>query len=353
MSLAQLPKVLVVGSGGVGTIAALSLWTRKRSNVTLVVRSDYQKIIDKGFTINSCTYGHIENWRPHNVAKSVEDAAKYGEFDYIIVTTKNIPDGKMTCEEIIKPAVSDKSTILLMQNGIGIDTPMHQAFPKNVILSAVTHIGSTNYNGIIENKGPDNVFLGDFKKESSPKVRQIIENFIHIYKNDNDLNFIRVDENVSQTRWEKLIYNSVFNPVTAILNIDVTRCQINGLNDSIFRPAMRELISIAKSEGVEIDEEEKIEKFIHIGDGLFYSPSMCVDQKKNQLMELEIILGNPLKIAAKNGVSTPILSLIYGLVSVVQFRIKESIGLLKINEDDFKIDSDKLHDVYLEKYAHK
>ncbi|KAK6460929.1 ketopantoate reductase PanE/ApbA C terminal-domain-containing protein [Scheffersomyces coipomensis] len=357
-STTGLPKVLIIGSGGVGAVSALSLHTRNRSEVTMVIRSDYDKVVKEGYTFDSCTYGKITGWRPHNIAKTVPEAQeKFGNFDYIIVTTKNIPDGYSTCEDIIKPAVTPGvSTIILMQNGIGIDGPMKEAFPQNVTLSAVTHIGSTNYHAVIENKGADNVFLGDFDHSfdtCSPKVQKIINDFIHIYKNDNDLNFIRIDDNVKKTRWEKLIYNSVFNTVTAIVNLDVTRCQINNGNIDLFGPAMDEVLAIAKAEGVIIDEAEKKEKFLHIGDGLLYTPSMCVDMRKNQLLEIEIILGNPLKIAKKHNVPTPTLSVIYSLLSMVQFRIKESVGFLKINEDDFKGNSDDLHQIYLDKYIHK
>ena len=50
---------------------------------------------------------------------------------------------------------------------------------------------------------------------------------------------------------------------------------------------------------------------------------MCVDVRKGQLMELEIILGNPMRIAKENNVATPILSTIYPLLKLVQFRLKK------------------------------
>ncbi|KAK6457647.1 2-dehydropantoate 2-reductase [Scheffersomyces xylosifermentans] len=348
------PKVLVVGSGGVGTICALSLTVRDRSEVTLVVRSDYDQVTSKGFTINSCTYGKIEGWRPHHIAKSVTEAReKYGEFDYILVTTKNIPDGQYTCEEIIKPAVSEKSTIILVQNGLSIEEPMIKEFPNNIILSGITLIGSTNYNGVIENKGPDNVFIGDFKPEAerNPNSAKVIEKFIHIYQNDNGLNKIQVDTDVQKTRWEKLVYNCVFNTITALVDLDVSRAQTFIGNDTLFRPAMKEVIAIAKSAGVEVTPTIP-EKFIHIGDGLFYSPSMCVDMRKKQPMELEVILGNPLKIAAKNGVPTPILSTVYQLLTLVQYRIKEANGLFTIDKSLYKGDSDKANEIFREHYKH-
>lgn len=57
------------------------------------------------------------------------------------MTTKNIPDGDNRVEDIIAPFLSQiessDSTILLVQNGIGIDVPLIKAFPNNLILSEI------------------------------------------------------------------------------------------------------------------------------------------------------------------------------------------------------------------------
>lgn len=340
-------KVLVVGSGGVGGISALSLSLNNKCEVTLVVRSDYDLIIKQGFKINSITYGQLEGWRPTNVARSVEDAfEKYGEFDYILLTTKNIPDGPITCEKIIAPAVTDRAAIILLQNGVDIDLPMIEAFPKNIILSGVSLIGSTYYHGTIDQKRIDHVSLGDFRKEPLPNTKEVIDKFISIYQNEDPTkNHIEIDNNVALTRWKKLVYNSIINTITTLVDLDVARCQINNVNETLFRPAMIELIAIAKSEGI-IIPDETIEAMIHIGDGLFYAPSMCVDRRKLQLIELEIILGNPLKVGKKNGVCTPILKTLYHLLSMVQFKIKEARGMVKINEKIYTGNSDEFPKIF-------
>ncbi|KAI5953714.1 hypothetical protein KGF54_003086 [Candida jiufengensis] len=242
------PKVLIIGSGGVGTISALSLTHNNKSEVTLIVRSDYDLINTQGYSIDSCTYGKLTNFKPHNIARSVEDAVtRFGPFDYILLTTKNIPDGPITCEEIVEPALkTGKEVIILLQNGINIEQPMIEKFPHNLILSGVSLIGSTYYNGHVENKGIDHVFLGDFKNPPiHPESQSKIDEFISIYHNEG-LNEIKQDLDVQKTRWEKLIYNSAFNTVTALVNLDVTRIQINNANEELILPAMKEVIAMPK-----------------------------------------------------------------------------------------------------------
>ena len=43
----------------------------------------------------------------------------------------------------------------------------------------------------------------------------------------------------------------MFNTITAIVGLDINSLQINGANDTLFRPAMKEISAIAASEGVE------------------------------------------------------------------------------------------------------
>lgn len=57
-------RVLLVGAGGIGTIAALNLERGGLAEVTCVLRSNYEAVVSRGIEIISCEHGHIENWRP-------------------------------------------------------------------------------------------------------------------------------------------------------------------------------------------------------------------------------------------------------------------------------------------------
>lgn len=334
-----LPKVLVVGSGGVGAMTALGLTTAGKAAVTLVVRSDYAHVIKKGYTIDSVSYGHIDNWRPQTVVPSVQEAAKRGPYDFLVLTTKNIPDGPQTCEDIIAPAVTPgKTTIILVQNGIGIHHPTIKRFPENVVLSGVSLIGSSNINCHVNNLSKDQLLVGAFPNpgllDGEKRVSEAIKTYLEVAQTKEGYNLVEYDPDPNRTRWEKLVFNSVYNTITTVVNQDITRCLIVDGNELV-GPAMDEIYKIAASDGVEIDPSVK-EKYIHIVDGLFYPPSMLIDCRKGQLFEMEVILGNPLKIAKQNGVYVPILTTIYWLLSMVQFRVKEQRGDIILKKEEFK-----------------
>jgi ketopantoate reductase len=57
-------NVLLVGGGAVGTIAAVNLETGGLAAVTMVLRSNYQVVKEKGYTIESVDHGKLAAWRP-------------------------------------------------------------------------------------------------------------------------------------------------------------------------------------------------------------------------------------------------------------------------------------------------
>ena len=58
-------KILLVGSGGVGTMAAYALESSGKAAVTAVLRSNFDAVNQNGFEIDSIEHGHdIKGYRP-------------------------------------------------------------------------------------------------------------------------------------------------------------------------------------------------------------------------------------------------------------------------------------------------
>lgn len=346
----QLPRIILIGAGGVGVVAALSLCYKGLSNVSLAIRSDYEVVEKEGYKIKSCDYGELESWKPHHIYRTVEEASQSEQFfDYIVVTTKNIPDGpeQSRVPQVIKPLVKSnhklsegrESNVLLIQNGIDIEKEVWKEFDKEQyhlnVLSGIQLIGSTKIApGVINHVGRDHLLVGAFES-GNEHAANAAKTFVELYHNEGR-NYAEFDSSVRFSRWRKLLYNAAINTTTALVNLDVPRCLAFGLDgksteENVFRPAMHEIVTIAGTEGIQLDES-LVKIFVEITRHIMFKPSMCVDHEKGQLMELEAILGNPLKIARNNGVQTPVLSMLYYLLVLVQGRLREKNGLLKFDE---------------------
>lgn len=57
-------NVLLVGSGGAGTMGAYNLEAGGRPSVTAVLRSNYEAVKKDGFNLTSMDHGGIKGWKP-------------------------------------------------------------------------------------------------------------------------------------------------------------------------------------------------------------------------------------------------------------------------------------------------
>ncbi|KAJ4268469.1 hypothetical protein NW762_002532 [Fusarium torreyae] len=317
-------RILLVGCGGIGCMAALNLEFGGQAQVTAVLRSSYQIVKEHGFTINSVDHGEVRGFRPTEIVSSVPDVSQSGisPFDYIICATKNIPDVSTPVEDLIRPAVTPgHSTILLLQNGLNIEVPLFEAFPDNVILSGISICGSSEpESGRIEHNLHDELRIGPFRDvgDAADRAKDIVARY-----NAGGRATCHYDSDVTFSRWKKLLYNAVYNPVGALTNLDTGDIQLcPGLVDEVVRPGMKEIQAAAAAYGQDITDD-MIEATIttepiqaHV------PPSMLVDVQKGQYIEFENLIGEPLRAAKVKQVATPILQNHYSIAKSYQWKLK-------------------------------
>ncbi|EMR72261.1 putative 2-dehydropantoate 2-reductase protein [Eutypa lata UCREL1] len=69
-------NILLVGAGGVGTMAAVSLEASGRASVTAVLRSNFASVEEHGFHIESIAYGNLKGWKPTKVTNKVPNVVQ-------------------------------------------------------------------------------------------------------------------------------------------------------------------------------------------------------------------------------------------------------------------------------------
>ncbi|KAG6357632.1 hypothetical protein INS49_013509 [Diaporthe citri] len=331
-------NVLLVGSGGVGTMAAYALEKGGKASVTAVLRSNYKAVNEDGFHINSIQHGNIKNWKPSTIRNTIPNVTDEDlHYNYVVITTKNIADVPPAMTDVIAPAVTPGLTnILLLQNGLNIERPFTKAFPTNPILSGITVIGaSENPPGTIKHDNFDISYIGPF---DNPNIKNEVpeaaaRSFVELYDACSAVK-CTYDSDVKFSRWRKLLYNASFNTVATILRMDVSRMRASEhVVDELIRPLMLEIVATAAAKGVVLPLEE-VEKIITVDlYESFFLPSMAQDIKKGNFTEFENVVGEPLREAEELGVPTPTLKVVYGLLKGLQFQTKEAKGLVEVPKE--------------------
>ncbi|KAJ9314816.1 hypothetical protein DTO271D3_4816 [Paecilomyces variotii] len=346
-------RCLLVGGGGVGTMAAYNLEAGGKATVTAVLRSNFTAVERDGFSIDSIDHGKIEGWRPTEIRTTIPDIktdkdSNNKPYDFIIVTTKNTPDIPPSLPSLIAPAVTPGHTsIMLLQNGLNIEKPFFAAFPDHPILSGVSLIGATEISpGKVLHDDRDRMIVGAFPRAGSssssssskssppnpsPKDHTSASHFVDIYSASGKV-ICDLTMNVGLVRWRKLVYNASYNSICAITGLDTTRMRFAGEPlRQLIRPAMWEIIATARAAGYPLPEEEElVEMMVDVDPWTFFKPSMLQDVEKNNFTEFENIVGEPVREAQRLGVPTPTLQVIYALLQTMQWKTKESRGLFTV-----------------------
>ncbi|KAK0666996.1 putative 2-dehydropantoate 2-reductase [Cercophora samala] len=335
-------RVLVFGSGGVGTMAAYALEDGGKAEVTAVLRSNFKEVLESGFTINSVDHGLIQSWSPSHIRNAMLNAESNSDpqpYDFIVVATKNLPDIPPDVASLIAPDVTPGTTaIALLQNGLNIQRPIIKAFPHNPVISGVPYIGAIEGPpGTINHVNHDRLIISPFyngnipREDSEGAARQ----FQRIYASCPNVTCI-YEPRVEEARWRKLLYNASYNPIATLLRMDTSRMRASEfIIDELVRPAMKEIQATAREVSKVYLSDELIETIIRADNyKAFFRPSMLQDIIKGKLLELENIIGEPVREAQKAGVDTPTLKVLYSLLKGLQFQIKEAQGHLRVPESD-------------------
>lgn len=192
-------------------------------------------------------------------------------------------ESKQSSVDLLRPAITPfLTTVVLIQNGLNIEKPYLTAFPDNVVLSGISYMGShERSHGVIEQDYPDKLELAVFfnKRLDASHQQSTARDFTNRYQAGGKTDVSLVDD-VSLTRWTKLLYNATINPLSAILQMSQGGLDRSGALSTIAYPAMAEICRVAKANGISI-QGQTVTSIMEIATAdVDFQPSMCVDVLK-------------------------------------------------------------------------
>ncbi len=296
--------VLVVGAGAVGGYYGGRL-AQAGARVSVVCRSDYDVVLRNGIFIRSPAGNY--SFRPANVFRSVRECKSPP--DVILVGLKVLPEIRVP--EVIRDAVGRHTVVLLIQNGIEIERAVFRAFPENEILSGLAFICVTRPEpGVVEHQDYGRLTLGRYPGGRSKSAERLAQCF------ENAGVPCAVTEDVVTARWQKLVWNAPFNPMSVLGGgLDTTTILQNDELTRLARAVMEEVCAVAESVGHPLPEDV-VDRMIEDTRRMTpYKTSMLLDHEAGRPMEVEAILGNAVRIARSRNVPVPHMETMYALLS--------------------------------------
>ncbi len=287
-----------------------SLLARAGSEVTFLLRSDWEAVIRRGYWIEE------QGKEPFHLypVRGFRRTEEMGPCDLVLIALK--ATAREALRELLPPLLQPQTALIALQNGLGNEEWLAEAFPNHPVLGGIVFGCLTRTApGRVENVGFGKIELGAYAGAGEVLLREVA------------LQFERagvpcsVVESLEAARWRKLAWNIPFNGISVVGG----GCDVEEiLRDAELRRfaggLMEEVAAVAKSRKLPLPEdwtERMMEDTDRMGS---YRPSTLVDFLAGRSIEVEAIWGEPLRRAQKLGVSTPLLQAIYALLRSLDRR---------------------------------
>jgi 2-dehydropantoate 2-reductase len=309
---AQRPSIAIVGAGAVGGYYGARL-AQHGHDVHFLLRGDYDAVRRNGLSVESCD-GDFR--LPAETIGVYDDPGRMPQVDLVVVTLKSTSNDQL--EPLVRPLLRDDTAVLTLQNGLGNEDRLAELFGARRVLGGMAFVCINRVApGVIRHTDHGIIRLGEFSVRERTRRAEHIAGLFNASR-------VRCEvlDDLRFGRWQKLVWNVPFNGLGATLDLTTDRLVNTAEGLALVRQLMEEVRAAARADGVELPAElvdTNIDNTLSMGP---YKSSMQVDRQQGRAMEVEAILGEPLRRARSGGAQTPVLEALYRAARVVDAGIR-------------------------------
>ncbi len=235
--------------------------------------------------------------------------------------------------ELLPPLLHPDTVILTLQNGLDIEPEIAAIAPQATILGGLCFICSNKIGpGHIHHLDYGSVLLGLFRPDgrpggTSPLLAAVAQDFAVAGV------AVEVTPDLYMARWRKLVWNIPFNSLSVILDATTTEMMAHPCSRQLAADLMAEVVQAANACGSAIAPDRTLPAdtidtmLAHTAAMKPYRTSMKIDYDEGRSLEVEAIVGNPLRAAQKVGVPVPRITMLYQQLKVLDSRSRPRAGL--------------------------
>lgn len=298
-------RIAVIGVGGVGGYFGGKL-AHGGADVVFIARGmALEALRTRGLRVDSIK-GDFVVERP-NVT---DDPATAGKVDAVFVTVKTwqIP----AAAELIKPMIGDDTVVVPLENGIDAPDQLANAVGREHVLGGLCGIVSfIAAPGHIRHIGADPFLMfGELDNHRSARVERLREVCVRAGVQAD------IPPDIHHAMWSKFIFIAPMSGVGAATRVPVGVWRSMLETRELATSAIREIVSVAMAQGVDLGAEAAVERTLARFDGLppDATSSLQRDVMEGRPSELDAQLGAVVRIGRAAGVPTPVCEALLALL---------------------------------------
>lgn len=239
-----------------------------------------------------------------------------------------------SCAEDIKSQFDSKTTILSVQNGISNESKIEDVLGEGSTLGCLTNVAAETvepgvYLQVYNPVNPYRLQFGELHSDDMQRVERIQKVF-----SDMDIT-AKASTNIIKDQWSKLVWNSAFNPLSALYRANLGAIAENPQATDEALGIMGETTAVANALGIGLDPDlpNKHWEITNREEWASFRTSMLQDIESGREIELDELLGLIIERGKDLKVATPYAQRIFealskSLVAVFFFFSSLLIGFL-------------------------
>ncbi|MGF1457394.1 MAG: putative 2-dehydropantoate 2-reductase [Leptolyngbyaceae cyanobacterium] len=317
----QKRRYAVIGAGAIGGYYGACL-QKSGQDVYFLLHSDFAVVQQHGLRVDSVAGDFVLS-----DVQAYRTTTDMPTVDVVIIGLKTVHNLTLL-PQLLRPLLNPGTVILTLQNGLDIEADIAAAAPHQTILGGLCFICSNKIGpGHIHHLDYGSILLGEYSPQQAPvpisnQLRAIAQDFTQAGIT------IEVTDDLYLSRWRKLLWNVPFNSLSVILNATTDAMMADANARQLATDLMHEVVTAANACGRRATPEgdrtlppELIDKMLaRTATMKPYRTSMKIDFDAGRPLEIEAIVGHPLRAAQRVGVDTPRMDMLYHQLKALDAR---------------------------------
>jgi 2-dehydropantoate 2-reductase len=287
----------IIGTGAIGGYYGAKL-AHAGQEVHFLFHSDYEYVKQHGLQVDSCDGSfHLTNINVYQHTQAMPPC------DVVLVGLKSVNNDKL--QSLLPPLLHDKTLVVLIQNGIGVEEDVQKMFPDAQLAAGLAFICSAKTEpGRVNHQCYGSINLAKYSCKDEALMQAVVDEFCQAGINTELVEY-------HEARWKKAVWNMPFNGMTVALHTQTIQLLKNQSTRQLIREQMMEVLCAAQHLGVKNLDAAFVDKMIDMTDNMTpYSPSMRLDYDFHRRMEIYYLYTRPLEIAREAGCPMPKLEML-------------------------------------------
>jgi 2-dehydropantoate 2-reductase len=310
-------RYAILGTGAIGGYYGACL-QRAGFDVHFLLHRDYDHVRHHGLVVDSIHGDFVLTQ-----VNAYTDVRAMPPVDCVVIALKTTQNALL--EALLPPLLGAETVVLTLQNGLDIEAAIAPLTQDHEILGGLCFICSNKVSpGHIHHLDYGAIMLGVYEAQRQPGGKTPALAAIAADLTTAGIE-VRLTEDLYLARWHKLVWNVPFNGLSVVLDATTEAMMANPDTRQLVTALMHEVVTAAAACSAQATPGTPRSLPVDIVETMLaqtatmkpYRTSMKIDYDEGRPLEIEAILGNPLRAAQGAGVSVPRMEMLYQLLKAI------------------------------------